>query len=132
MAEIISKIVGYLGEITFDISKPDGAPRKLMDSSRSNALGWQPKTSLNSGLQIANQDFFRQLPPAEIQLPPAEIKGKTVTTESKVALIAGITGQDGSYLVELLLEKATPSMALSVGHLVLIHTALITYTKIHM
>lgn len=58
VAENISKTVGYQGEITFDTSKPDGTPRKLMDSSRLNALGWQAQTSLKEGLQTAYQDFF--------------------------------------------------------------------------
>lgn len=42
-AEIISKVIGYQGEISFDISRPDGVPRKLMDSSRLNNLGWSSK-----------------------------------------------------------------------------------------
>ena len=58
VAETISKTVGYQGEITFDTSKPDGTPRKLMDSSRLNALGWHAQTGLNAGLQTAYQDFL--------------------------------------------------------------------------
>ncbi|MDO8344786.1 MAG: hypothetical protein Q7T48_16405, partial [Cellvibrio sp.] len=44
--------------IDFDTSKPDGAPRKLMDSSRLNALGWQAKVGLAEGLATAYQDFL--------------------------------------------------------------------------
>ena len=60
LAETIRKVVGYQGDITFDPSKPDGAPRKLMDSTRLNSLGWKPKVSLEEGLQSAYQDFLVQ------------------------------------------------------------------------
>jgi GDP-L-fucose synthase len=58
VAETISKTVGYQGEITFDTTKPDGTPRKLMDSSRLNALGWTAQVSLEDGLNTAYQDFL--------------------------------------------------------------------------
>ena len=58
VAETISKTVGYQGEITFDTSKPDGTPRKLMDSGRLNALGWQAQTGFEAGLQKAYRDFL--------------------------------------------------------------------------
>jgi GDP-L-fucose synthase len=58
VAEAIGKIVGYQGEITFDTSKPDGAPRKLMDSSRLHALGWKAQVGLEAGLNAAYQDFL--------------------------------------------------------------------------
>ena len=58
LAEIISKVVGYEGEIGFDSSKPDGTFRKLMDSSRLNSLGWQAKIGLVEGLALAYQDFL--------------------------------------------------------------------------
>jgi GDP-L-fucose synthase len=57
LAEAIGKAVGYQGEITFDPSKPDGTPRKLMDSSRLKAIGWQAKIGLEQGLQLAYADF---------------------------------------------------------------------------
>jgi GDP-L-fucose synthase len=60
LAETIATVVGYQGSITFDPSKPDGAPRKLMSSARLNALGWRPKTGLEQGLKLAYQDFIRQ------------------------------------------------------------------------
>ena len=53
----IAQAVGYAGQITFDISKPDGAPRKWMDSSQLNALGWAPQIDLRKGLTFAYQDF---------------------------------------------------------------------------
>jgi len=58
VAEAIGKTVGYQGEITFDPSKPDGTPRKLMDSTRLNALGWQAQVGLEAGLDAAYQDFL--------------------------------------------------------------------------
>ncbi len=61
VAQAIAKTVGYAGQIEFDTSKPDGAPRKLMDSSRLNALGWQAKIDLHHGLSAAYQDFVSKL-----------------------------------------------------------------------
>ena len=58
VAQAVSQAVGYEGRIALDPSKPDGAPRKLMDSSRLNALGWQAKTRLEEGLKRAYQDFI--------------------------------------------------------------------------
>jgi GDP-L-fucose synthase len=57
VAQLIARTVGYKGEILTDPSKPDGTPRKLMDSSRLNKLGWTPKTSLAEGLAVAYNDF---------------------------------------------------------------------------
>jgi GDP-L-fucose synthase len=61
VASIIAQTVGYIGQIEFDTSKPDGAPRKWMDSSRLNALGWQAKVDLHQGLAAAYQDFVSKL-----------------------------------------------------------------------
>ncbi len=58
VAELIRKTIGYQGEITFDTSKPDGTPRKLMNSSRLNALGWQAQVGLETGLEAAYKDFL--------------------------------------------------------------------------
>lgn len=58
LAELIGKTVGYQGKIAFDSSKPDGTPRKLMDSSRINILGWQAKIGLKEGLERAYADFL--------------------------------------------------------------------------
>jgi GDP-L-fucose synthase len=57
LAYAVKKAVGYSGEIAFDTDKPDGAPRKLMDSGRINALGWKAQVNLEAGLQTAYQDF---------------------------------------------------------------------------
>lgn len=51
LAELIREIVGYEGEITWDSTKPDGTPRKLLDVSRITALGWSPKISLEDGIR---------------------------------------------------------------------------------
>lgn len=61
VSQTIAQTVGYQGQIEFDISKPDGAPRKWMDSSRLNALGWQAKVDLRHGLAAAYQDFVSKL-----------------------------------------------------------------------
>lgn len=61
LAKAVGMAVGYQGKIGFDSSKPDGAPRKWMDSSRLNALGWNPKTPLQQGLALAYSDFLKAL-----------------------------------------------------------------------
>ncbi len=61
VAKTIAQTVGYAGQIEFDTSKPDGAPRKWMDSSRLNVLGWQAKVDLQHGLAAAYQDFVSKL-----------------------------------------------------------------------
>jgi len=59
LAYAVGEAVGYQGKIRFDISKPDGSPRKWMDSSRLNRLGWSPNISLETGLVRAYQDFCK-------------------------------------------------------------------------
>ena len=58
LALLISDIVGYKGEIVWDATKPDGTPRKLMDSSRLFALGWKPRIELPEGIASAYNDFL--------------------------------------------------------------------------
>lgn len=58
LAQQVATTVGYGGRIELDPTKPDGTPRKLMDSRRLNALGWQPQTPLAQGLQQAYADFL--------------------------------------------------------------------------
>ncbi len=58
LAELVGRIVGYGGKIVWDTSKPDGTPRKLMDSSRLFALGWRPRVPLEQGIQLAYKDFL--------------------------------------------------------------------------
>ena len=57
LAETVKAVVGYQGNITFDTSKPDGTPRKLMDVSKLNGIGWQAGTDFKQGLARAYQDF---------------------------------------------------------------------------
>ena len=58
LAELVSGTVGYQGKIVFDTSKPDGTPRKLMNSDRIRQMGWQPKVGLEDGLAVAYQNFL--------------------------------------------------------------------------
>ncbi|OGI07283.1 MAG: GDP-fucose synthetase [Candidatus Margulisbacteria bacterium GWF2_35_9] len=58
LSEIVAEVVGYKGKLVNDLSKPDGTPRKLMDSSKIFSLGWKPRTSLKEGLKIAYEDFL--------------------------------------------------------------------------
>jgi GDP-L-fucose synthase len=60
LAHAVGQTVGYQGTIEFDSSKPDGAPRKWMDSSRLGKLGWQAKVDWTRGLAIAYQDFLER------------------------------------------------------------------------
>jgi nucleoside-diphosphate-sugar epimerase len=50
LAHLTAKVVGYSGRLVFDASKPDGAPRRLLDSSKLEALGWRARTELADGL----------------------------------------------------------------------------------
>jgi GDP-L-fucose synthase len=58
LAQLVQKVVGYVGEISWDTTKPDGTPRKLMDSSRIFALGWRPQIDLETGIRRAYGDFL--------------------------------------------------------------------------
>jgi GDP-L-fucose synthase len=58
LAQLIRKIVGYQGDIKFDTSKPDGTPRKLVDVTKLNNLGWKAKTSLDIGIKSAYQWYL--------------------------------------------------------------------------
>jgi GDP-L-fucose synthase len=58
LALLVKKIVGFEGDLTFDSSKPDGTPRKLMDVSKLHDLGWKHKIELEEGIQLAYQDFL--------------------------------------------------------------------------
>lgn len=68
LAEMICRIVGFDGDLVFDPSKPDGTPRKLLDVSRINALGWQAHTTLEQGIRATAKDFASRLSKVEISL----------------------------------------------------------------
>ena len=61
LAELIAEIVGFRGKLVFDSSKPDGTPRKLLDVSRFQALGWQAKTSFREGIAKAYADYLKNV-----------------------------------------------------------------------
>lgn len=61
LAETLSKVVGFRGKLIFDLSKPDGAPRKLMDVSRLNAMGWKSTISLEDGLRDTYKWFIKNI-----------------------------------------------------------------------
>lgn len=64
LARAVAQVVGYEGRLSFDISKPDGMPRKLLDSSRILAMGWQPRIELSDGLRRTYRWFLAERKPA--------------------------------------------------------------------
>jgi GDP-L-fucose synthase len=60
LATLIKEITGFDGKLVFDTSKPDGTPRKLLDVTKINNLGWHYKTKLKEGIQMAYQDFLEK------------------------------------------------------------------------
>lgn len=58
LAQTISRVVGFKGALRFDTSKPDGTPRKLLDTSRLNALGWSPRIELEAGIRSTYEWFL--------------------------------------------------------------------------
>ena len=60
LAGLIKHVLGYEGAITFDTSKPDGTPRKLMDVSKLHSLGWKHKVELAEGIEMAYEDFLKK------------------------------------------------------------------------
>jgi len=61
LASIVKKVTGFRGNLDFDGSKPDGNPRKLLDSSKIFNLGWKPKTDLNEGIKITYDWYLRNV-----------------------------------------------------------------------
>lgn len=61
LADMIAGIVGFTGKISWDVTKPDGTPRKLLDVSRINALGWQPVISLSGGIQDTYINYLSEM-----------------------------------------------------------------------
>jgi GDP-L-fucose synthase len=60
LTETVQRVVGFAGKVVWDTAKPDGMPRKLMDSSRLLALGWRPQVDLETGVRLAYEDFLKR------------------------------------------------------------------------
>ena len=58
LTELVAKVVGYKGEILWDTSKPNGTPRKLLDVSKAEKLGWKYQTELEDGIRLSYKDFL--------------------------------------------------------------------------
>ena len=58
LTELTAEVIGYKGKINWDPSKPDGTPRKLLDVSKLENLGWKYKTELRDGIRLAYEDFL--------------------------------------------------------------------------
>ena len=65
VAQAVARTVSYTGPIHTDPTKPDGTPRKLMDSSRLNALGWKARVGLKAGLKEAYEDVLKTYAPQD-------------------------------------------------------------------
>jgi GDP-L-fucose synthase len=72
VAELVAEVVGVNLALVFDPAKPDGTPRKLLDTTRLSSLGWKPQNSLRDGLRLAYQDFCSHLAASEEKLIPCE------------------------------------------------------------
>ncbi len=58
LTDLVAKVVGYSGEIKWDTTRPNGTPRKLLDVSKANALGWHYRTELEEGIRLSYEDFL--------------------------------------------------------------------------
>jgi GDP-L-fucose synthase len=58
LTELVAKVVGYEGEILWDTSKPNGTPRKLLDVTKAEKLGWKYRTELEEGIRLSYEDFL--------------------------------------------------------------------------
>jgi GDP-L-fucose synthase len=61
LAELVARVVGFRGALRFDATKPDGTPRKLLDSSRMASLGWSPKVGTEAGIALAYEEYRARL-----------------------------------------------------------------------
>jgi len=61
LAEMISEVVGFKGKLEYDITKPDGTPRKLLEVSRINKLGWKARTDLKTGIAKTYEWYLKQV-----------------------------------------------------------------------
>src|SRR5262249_57170118 len=58
VAKLVAEVIAYKGKLVFDKSRPDGTPRKLLDSSKLIEMGWRARTSLREGLQLTYSEFI--------------------------------------------------------------------------
>ena len=63
LTEAVKRVIGFAGDIVWDTTKPDGMPRKYLDSSRLFALGWRPQIDLETGIRLAHEDFLQKFAP---------------------------------------------------------------------
>jgi GDP-L-fucose synthase len=94
-ARTVAEVVGFHGNITYDASRPDGMPRKLLDVSRLSALGWKARTSLPDGLRKAYGDFLNQCGARAVIAAAA--RAPTVRTHLKALFLGSIT--DGQKMI---------------------------------
>ena len=57
IAKLVAEVIGYRGHLVFDASRPDGTPRKLLDSSKLIKMGWRPRTPLRRGIELTYSEF---------------------------------------------------------------------------
>jgi GDP-L-fucose synthase len=70
IAELVAQVVGAGQHLVFDPTKPDGTPRKLLDTARLSGLGWKPQTSLRDGLRLTYEDFCSRISTTEKEYSP--------------------------------------------------------------
>jgi GDP-L-fucose synthase len=70
-AKLIAEVIDYRGKFTFDTSRPDGTPRKLLDSSKLIEMGWRARTSLREGLKLTYSDFMAR---SELSTPQPNLE----------------------------------------------------------
>jgi nucleoside-diphosphate-sugar epimerase len=86
LAELVAEVVDFDGRLTFGASKPDGTPRKLLDSSKLSSLGWTPKTTLREGLHVACREFLELRRAATLECSRT-VQGRTKADDCHCVLL---------------------------------------------